>query len=474
MISSSLLTRTAATASNTITSRMMMMRTPISAVSIIPGTTTTTTITTTLLRWKSNNTNNNNGNNKNNKNKNNKNTSNTKKQRRVPSKGSGYYYNRHSQNGKELRKMNQKMLAAQKGKGKKEPFDISTPIPKIGGTKEPMDSMKTPFPLTDTLQITNGENADYDNAINDTDCLLKLDDFEDDDLSELGTLMGGALRSLRHTNQKKEASGGDDDGMDDIENKLRLMDYFVSEDGSTTDLQGTRRAVSMETYSGNPQDAQAMLERIETVVDDERFNYMELPKTNTFSENDNDDAIEKSAGAAGAIDQIPHNQLAHGDWGEMLIRTDRVSKMWRGGRIATFRALVIGGNTRGCGGFGLGKAFEPEDAVAIACRMAKRNIFFVDRYRNRTISRDLVGRQNSCKVVLRCTSNGLRGNPLCVEILKLMGIVNVVAKAHGNRNHYNVVRATFKALLTHESLDEIAMKRGIRLINLQRAKRLGI
>eukprot|EP00751_Fragilariopsis_kerguelensis_P007942 CAMPEP_0170798022 /NCGR_PEP_ID=MMETSP0733-20121128/26039_1 /TAXON_ID=186038 /ORGANISM="Fragilariopsis kerguelensis, Strain L26-C5" /LENGTH=474 /DNA_ID=CAMNT_0011149157 /DNA_START=174 /DNA_END=1598 /DNA_ORIENTATION=+ len=474
MISSSLLTRTAATASNTITSRMMMMRTPISAVSIIPGTTTTTTITTTLLRWKSNNTNNNNGNNKNNKNKNNKNTSNTKKQRRVPSKGSGYYYNRHSQNGKELRKMNQKMLAAQKGKGKKEPFDISTPIPKIGGTKEPMDSMKTPFPLTDTLQITNGENADYDNAINDTDCLLKLDDFEDDDLSELGTLMGGALRSLRHTNQKKEASGGDDDGMDDIENKLRLMDYFVSEDGSTTDLQGTRRAVSMETYSGNPQDAQAMLERIETVVDDERFNYMELPKTNTFSENENDDAIEKSAGAAGAIDQIPHNQLAHGDWGEMLIRTDRVSKMWRGGRIATFRALVIGGNTRGCGGFGLGKAFEPEDAVAIACRMAKRNIFFVDRYRNRTISRDLVGRQNSCKVVLRCTSNGLRGNPLCVEILKLMGIVNVVAKAHGNRNHYNVVRATFKALLTHESLDEIAMKRGIRLINLQRAKRLGI
>jgi len=465
MISSSFLIRTTATAS-TIPSRLMM-RTPISAVGIIPG--TTSTITTTLLRWKSNNTTNNG---KNNKNKNN-NNSNTKKPRRVPSKGSGYYYNRHSQNGKELRKMNQKMLAAQKGKGKKEPFDISTPLPKIGdvGTQE-SSAMKTPFPLTDTLQITNGENSDYDNT--DTDCLLKLDDFEDDDLSELGTLMGGALRSLRHTNQKKEASGGDDDGMDDIENKLRLMDYFVSEDGSTTDLQGTRRAVSMETYSGNPQDAQALLERIETVVDDERFNYMELPKTNTFSENDNDDAIEKSAGAAGAIDQIPHNQLAHGDWGEMLIRTDRVSKMWRGGRIATFRALVIGGNTRGCGGFGLGKAFEPEDAVAIACRMAKRNIFFVDRYRNRTISRDLVGRQNSCKVVLRCTSNGLRGNPLCVEILKLMGIVNVVAKAHGNRNHYNVVRATFKALLTHESLDEIAMKRGIRLINLQRAKRLGI
>jgi small subunit ribosomal protein S5 len=160
--------------------------------------------------------------------------------------------------------------------------------------------------------------------------------------------------------------------------------------------------------------------------------------------------------------------------GELLIRTDRVCKMWRGGRIESYRALVIGGNLNGCAGFGVGKAFEPEDAVELASRMARRNIFFVDRYRNRSLTRDLMGRQNSCKVYLRATDNGLRGNPLCTEILKLMGITNVVAKAHGNRNHYNVVRATFKALQTHESLDEIALKRGVRLVNLQKAKRLQI
>jgi ribosomal protein S5 len=148
--------------------------------------------------------------------------------------------------------------------------------------------------------------------------------------------------------------------------------------------------------------------------------------------------------------------------------------MWRGGRIESYRALVIGGNLRGCGGFGIGKAFEPEDAVEIASRMARRNIFFVDRYRGRGLTRDLTGRHNSCKVYLRATDNGLRGNPLCREILKLFGITNAVAKAHGSRIHANVVRATFKALLTHESLDEIAMKRGLRLINLQKAKRLRI
>lgn len=326
---------------------------------------------------------------------------------------------------------------------------------KNSGQKDPND-IKTPLPKIDKSQI----------RIRDT-----LDAEEEDDLTPLGTLMGGALRALRAEAEAQSQANNNinSESFDSLESKLRTMDFFTSADGSTEDLVGARRAVSAETYDHSDVSPEEMLTRIDQLVDQERFDYMELPKTE-FAASDIGDSSED----LGATSQIPHNQLAHGDWGEMLIRTDRVSKMWRGGRVVSFRSLVIGGNLRGCGGFGLGKAFEPEDAVEIACRMAKRNIFFVDRYRGRTLTRDLVGRQNSCKVVLRPTTNGLRGNPLCCEILKLMGITNVVAKAHGSRNHYNVVRATYKALLTHESLDEIAMKRGIRLVNLQRAKRLGI
>jgi len=331
---------------------------------------------------------------------------------------------------------------------------------KLPGPREPND-VKTPLPRIDKSRI----------RIRDT-----LDADEEDDLTPLGTLMGGTLRALRaeaeanaNANANVNAAVSD---LDSLEAKLRTMDFFTSADGSTEDLVGARRAVAAETYDGS---ADEMLRKIDELVDEERFAYMDLPKTEfadaSLAAGDSGDPADVPGGAA---IQIPRNQLAHGDWGEMLIRTDRVSKMWRGGRVVSFRALVIGGNLRGCGGFGLGKAFEPEDAVEIACRMAKRNIFFVDRYRGKTLTRDLVGRQNSCKVVLRPTTNGLRGNPLCCEILKLFGITNVVAKAHGSRNHYNVVRATYKALLTHESLDEIAMKRGLRLVNLQRSKRLGI
>lgn len=317
------------------------------------------------------------------------------------------------------------------------------------GPKEPND-IKTAIPRIDRAQARVGD---------------ALDTGSGDDLTSLGPLMGGALRALRQS-----ANAGANSS--DLESQLKMMDFFTSEDGSTEDLVGARRAAAADTYGG-PAEADEMLQRIDQLVDAERFEYMELPTTEDLfpqgGRKSSDDGDED-----GNSIRIPHNQLAHGEWGEMLIRTDRVSKMWRGGRVVSFRALVIGGNLRGCGGFGVGKAFEPEGAVEIACRMAKRNIFFVDRYRGRTLTRDLVGRQNSCKVVLRTTTNGLRGNPLCCEILKLLGITNVVAKAHGSRNHYNVVRATFKALLTHESLDEVALKRGLRLVNLQRAKRLGI
>ena len=134
------------------------------------------------------------------------------------------------------------------------------------------------------------------------------------------------------------------------------------------------------------------------------------------------------------------------------------------------------GNLNGCAGFGVAKANAPNEAAAAAARIAKRNLFFVDRYLNTGLTTDLAGRHNSCKVTLRCVNpnRGLHGHPLVLEILKYFGITDCSAKSHGNRNVYNVVYATFKAILTHESLEDVAMKRGKRLLNLERAKRLSI
>ena len=161
---------------------------------------------------------------------------------------------------------------------------------------------------------------------------------------------------------------------------------------------------------------------------------------------------------------------------EMVVRTDRVQKVQRGGTMLRYKALVIGGNANGCAGFGIGKAATPPEALKLASRQCRRNIFFVDRHMGTSLTTDLAGRHNSCKVILRAVNRnfGLHGHPLVCDILLYFGITDCTAKTFGNRNQYNVVYATFKALLTHESLEQIAWKRGKRLMNLARSNRLQI
>ncbi|KAL3801816.1 hypothetical protein HJC23_001212 [Cyclotella cryptica] len=170
------------------------------------------------------------------------------------------------------------------------------------------------------------------------------------------------------------------------------------------------------------------------------------------------------------------NQEAFGPWGECTIKVDRVQKVERGGTTVRYRALVIGGNGNGAAGFGIGKALSPNEAIIKACKHCKRNVFYVNRYLNTGLSYDLAGKHNSCRVQLRAVRPdfGLHGHPLICEILMYAGITDCSSKSHGNRNPYNVVYATFKALMTHESLEDIAMKRGKKLLNLQRARRLGL
>lgn len=61
--------------------------------------------------------------------------------------------------------------------------------------------------------------------------------------------------------------------------------------------------------------------------------------------------------------------------------------------------------------------------------------------------------QGMC-VVIRQTHDGeLRENPLSTEMLKRCGIVNAQVKAYGRRTPYNVVQATSKALIAHESIE---------------------
>lgn len=243
--------------------------------------------------------------------------------------------------------------------------------------------------------------------------------------------------------------------------------------GTTEDLVGNRRAM-MELDSD--QDAETFEKTIMDWVEEESDRGWKNVSWAPQDENDNKGGKEEKKTTRMMDDGIDLMQKAHGPWSETIVKVDRVQKVQRGGTMVRYRALVIAGNLNGCAGFGVAKANAPNEAAAAAARVAKRNIFFIDRYMGSGLTSDLAGRHNSCRVALRSVNpnRGLNGHPLICEILKYFGITDCSAKSHGNRNVFNIVRATFKAIMTHESLEDIALKRGKRLMNLERAKRLKI
>jgi small subunit ribosomal protein S5 len=147
---------------------------------------------------------------------------------------------------------------------------------------------------------------------------------------------------------------------------------------------------------------------------------------------------------------------------ERLVAVNRVAKVVKGGRRFGFAALVVVGDGRGRVGHGHAKAREVPDAIRKATEQAKRNMIRVALREGRTIHHDIVGRYGAGHVHLRTAPAGtgiIAGGPLRA-IFEAIGIQDVVAKAIGTNNPYNMVNATFAAFKLMESPRTVAARRG--------------
>jgi len=334
---------------------------------------------------------------------------------------------------------------------------------RVKKARGPMDPLTT-HPLQKRVHNIGGDYTEEDFE-NDE---LAAAFFDESDPLEVEFGPEGA-DLLRH--EKRERSRPTKTPLDVVEEQLRLADYMTASMGSTEDLVGQRRALAMDTDS--PEEREEFMTEMEQLIKDEHIKSLNLGALDDLEPNE--DEMDIPGSNDDDNDQHWAKQV-HGDWSETVVRVDRVQKVQRGGTMVRYRALVVGGNCHGCAGFGIAKRDNPQDATEAAARLCKRNIFFIDRYRNSGLTSDLAGRHNSCRVILRHVQPhmGLKGHPLVEDILKYFGISDCSAKTHGNRNIYNVVRATFKAIMTHESMEEIALKRGKRLMPMDRARRLQI
>lgn len=146
---------------------------------------------------------------------------------------------------------------------------------------------------------------------------------------------------------------------------------------------------------------------------------------------------------------------------EKMIAVNRVSKTVKGGRILAFAALTVVGDGDGSIGMGTGKSREVPASVSKAMERARKSMIKVP-LNNGTIYHQVTGRHGASTVILMPASEGtgvIAGGPMRA-VLDAVGIRNVLAKAYGSTNPYNMVRATLNALENLHSPADIAAKRG--------------
>jgi len=160
-------------------------------------------------------------------------------------------------------------------------------------------------------------------------------------------------------------------------------------------------------------------------------------------------------------------QRVESEWEEKIIQVRRVTKVVKGGKKLSFRAVVAIGNGKGQVGLGIGKAAEVLNAIQKGVGDARKNLVKVP-LNGTTIPHQNMGKQGSSRILLKpaAKGTGVIAGGAARAILELAGVGDVLSKSLGSRAPLNVARATMNGLSTLRTFEQAARLRGISLKQL--------
>jgi small subunit ribosomal protein S5 len=153
---------------------------------------------------------------------------------------------------------------------------------------------------------------------------------------------------------------------------------------------------------------------------------------------------------------------------ERVIQIRRVSKVVKGGKKLSFRAIVVIGNEKGEVGVGVGKASDVIGAVRKGVADGKKHLINIPLTKSNTIPHPIVGAGGGANVMMRpaAPGTGVIAGGAVRTVLELAGVKNILAKQLGSGNPLNNARAAVNALSTLRSFNQVAEDRGLTVADL--------
>lgn len=148
---------------------------------------------------------------------------------------------------------------------------------------------------------------------------------------------------------------------------------------------------------------------------------------------------------------------------ERLIKISRVSKVTKGGKKLSFRAIVVIGDENGKVGVGVAKADDVVNAFKKAKADGHKNLIELPITKSLSIPHHVIGNFWACKVIMRPSIEGsgvIAGGAVRI-VLEVAGVKNVIAKQLGSNNLLNNARASICALQNLTTKSQVAKIRDL-------------
>jgi small subunit ribosomal protein S5 len=169
---------------------------------------------------------------------------------------------------------------------------------------------------------------------------------------------------------------------------------------------------------------------------------------------------------------MPKIDAARLDLKETVVQVARVSKVVKGGRRFSFRALVVVGDQARHVGVGIGKATEVPEAIRKGVEDAKKRLIEAPLV-GTTIPFEARGRFAASEVMLKpaAPGTGVIAGGAVRAVVEAVGIRDILSKSLGSSNALNTVMATVECLRGLRSYEAEAARRGRTVRELVGARR---